>query len=306
MALRVAADLRFEVGREDGTTVHGLVRGAGNRLRVEVDRPGAFAGRADAPAIRSLAETLAGTGVVVEVHSEGRHLVSLGAVRAPWWQRRATGSRRIRMGSLRGAWTAARARAGGSGAAVLPSSELSPPLPLWPLAPTFQRRPRRPPGTTHDAAHGGGPRLVLFRADVRAGDRQPLYWLGEETVIGSDPGCDVVLAGLAPHHAVVRHDEDDEYVVDELEGLTRVHGERLLGPLALRTGSRVTLGEHVLVYSRAEHADHGRPYAGRIGGELGRQETQAPRSTSGTAPEPDARRDPEPDPRRARAEPPPA
>lgn len=276
MALEVAADLTFEVEREDGSVLHGRVHGDHGRLRVDVDDPGAFAGRADAPAIRAIAEALAPLGLVVEVHASGRALVLLGAVSAPWWQRRATGSRRIRMASLRGAWTAARARAGRT-ESVMPSTELAPPLPMWPIAPTFQRRVRRPPGTTHDASRGGGARLVLFRPDVRAGSRQPLYWLGEETSIGSDPGCDVVLPGLEPRHAVVRHDDDDEYVIEAVAGITRMHGERLDRPRALRTGTRVTLGEHLLIFSRAEHADHGRPFGGRIGGEFGHQIPQPPR-----------------------------
>lgn len=279
MALLVAADLRFEVEREDGSAVSGHVRGDRGRLQLDVDDPGAFAGRADAPAIRAVAETLASMGLVVDVRASGRGLVSIGAVSAPWWQRRATGSRRIKMASLRGAWTAARARAR-STESVMPSAQLAPPLPMWPIAPTFQRRPRRSLGTTHDASRGGEARLVLFRHDVRAGSRQPLYWLTEETTIGSDPACDVVLPGLEPHHAVVRHDEDDEYVIESIAGVSRMHGERIVQPRALRTGSRVTLGPHVLVYSRAEHADHGRPFGGRIGGELGHQVPQPPRRST--------------------------
>ena len=48
------------------------------------------------------------------------------------------------------------------------------------------------------------------------------------------------------------------------------------GPQLLRTGARVQVGEHVLVYQREEFADHGRPYGGRVGGELGRQAPQGP------------------------------
>jgi hypothetical protein len=42
----------------------------------------------------------------------------------------------------------------------------------------------------------------------------------------------------------------------------------------LRTGNRVQLGGWTLVYWRAEYADHGRPFGGRIGGELGHQQPQ--------------------------------
>lgn len=277
MTLTVGADLRFEVGREDGSTVHGHLQGRDNRFVLEVDHPGAFAGRDDAPAIRVVAENLAARGMVVRVMSEGQHLVSLGDVKAPWWQRRATGSRRIRLGSLRGALTSARSRARGA-APVLPSRDLAPPLPLWPIAPTFQRRPRMGGGRTH--GQGGSPRLVLFKADVMAGERQPIFWLQEETVIGSDASCDVVLPGLAARQVVVRHSEDDEYVVTTLTGRARVHGAQIDDRVALRTGARLEVGEHLLVFSRAEHADHGRPFGGRVGGELGRQERQPPRAPS--------------------------
>ena len=45
----------------------------------------------------------------------------------------------------------------------------------------------------------------------------------------------------------------------------------------LRTGTRVELGGHRLVFFREEYADHGRPHGGRIGGEAGRQLPQPPR-----------------------------
>lgn len=277
MSLVVAADLRFEIGREDGSTVHGHLRGRDNRFELEVDHPGAFAGRDDAPAIRMIAESLATRGMVVRVMSDGQHLVSMGAIRAPWWQRRATGSRRIRIGSLRGALTSARSRARGADP-VLPSGDLAPPLPLWPMAPTFQRRPRMGGGRTH--GQGGSPHLVLFKAAVVAGERQPIFWLQEETVIGSDPTCDVVLPGLADRQVVIRHSGDDEYVVTTLTGRARVHGAQIDDRVALRTGARLEVGDHLLVFSRAEHADHGRPFGGRVGGELGRQGRQPPRGPS--------------------------
>ncbi len=276
MSLSVAADLSLEIACDDGSVVRAHLRDAADGLELDVDRPGVFAGRSDAPVVRAAAETLARYGLVVRVVSGGRHLVSVGAVRAPWWQRRATGSRRIRVGSLWGALVAARSRAGGA-RAVLPPVALVPPLPLWPLAPTFQQRPRIGTGSTH--VTGGSPMLVLFRPAVMAGDREPIYWLQEVTVIGSDPACDVVLPGLEPQHVIVRHDETDEYVVTTVTGRARVHGAQVGDDVALRSGARLEVGEHVLVFSRAEHADHGRPFGGRIGGELGRQARQPPRDS---------------------------
>ncbi len=75
---------------------------------------------------------------------------------------------------------------------------------------------------------------------------------------------------------MLRHDEDDEWVVESLAGVTRVHGAPVIRQV-LRTGARVTLGDHQLAYFREEHADHGRPFGGRVGGELGHQRSQPPR-----------------------------
>ncbi|MGB0101503.1 MAG: hypothetical protein WBP61_14595, partial [Nocardioides sp.] len=126
MTTLISAELDVELAVDGRTTVRGRLHGRSSRLVLEVDDPGAFAGSRDAPAIRDLADGLAAQGVVIRVVSNGRDLVSLGAVSAPWWQRRATGSRRIRLASLRGAWTAARARASGA-QPVLPDATLLPP-----------------------------------------------------------------------------------------------------------------------------------------------------------------------------------
>ncbi len=279
MGLVLAADLAFSLDRPGQEPVRGTVRGKGNRLQVELDDPAALAGAGDAPTIRVLAEALATRDVVVRVVHRGDHLVSLGAVSAPWWQRRFTGTRRIRLGSLRGVWTSARGRLR-STAAVLPDVALSPPATLWPLTPTMVRRPRRRPTTTHDPAHGGSPRLVLTKEAVGPGERSPIYWLRDGLTIGSHPASDVCLPGLAPAHARIEHDHDDEWVVVAVDGLTRVHGASVARQI-LRTGSRVDLGPHALAYSREEYADHGRPFGGRIGGELGRQLPQPPRGAQG-------------------------
>jgi hypothetical protein len=275
--LHVVADLSFAVEVPGGRTVHGTLRGAGNRFVLEVDDPGAFAGDRDAPAIRTLAAGLAGRGMAVRVVQDGRHLVTFGAVRAPWWQRRATGSRFIRLGSLRGAWTSARSRTRDT-APVLPDDSLTPPTTLWPPAPTFQRRPRRRVTTTHDPARGGGPRLVLVAGqDVWAGQRQAVYWLADTvTTIGSGQDCDVCLPQLPEVQAEVHHDEADELVIVARSPGVRVNGAQVRRQV-LRTGARVEVGPWQLAYYREEYADHGRPYGGRIGGELGHQRPQPPR-----------------------------
>jgi hypothetical protein len=276
VTLTMAADLTFQLDRPGRDPVHGRLRGADNRLVLEVDQPGVFAGAGDAASVRGLADLLGAQGVLVRVVHRGEHLVSLGAVSTSWWQRRLTGSRRIRLGSLRGVWTSVRSRARAT-PAVLPDSGLAPPTTLLPLVPTLRRRPRRPVTTTHDPARGGGARLVLIKQSVWPGERLPVYWLDDEMTIGSDPSCGLVLAGLESIHARIRHDQADEWVVDAVAGVTKVHGAPVISQL-LRTGARVELGGHQLAFYREEYADHGRPHGGRIGGELGHQVPQAPRS----------------------------
>ncbi|ANH37003.1 hypothetical protein I601_0551 [Nocardioides dokdonensis FR1436] len=283
MSTQVSADLRFSLEREGRSDLHGHLSGVGNRLTLDVDDPGAFAGAGDAPVIRQVAAELAARDIVLRVVRGETHLVTLGAVRAPWWQRRLTRSRRIRLGSLRGAWTSARSRAAGRGP-VLPGLDLSPPATLWPPFPTMHPQGRRRVTTTHDPAGGGNPRLVLVREQVWGGERQPVFWLAERQSIGSDASCDIVLPGLEPVHAVMTHDERDEYVVHPVAGLSRVHGAPVVEPVLMRTGSRLDLGGHHLVFTREEHADHGRPHGGRVGGELGHQAPQPPRPQAPRAP----------------------
>ena len=272
---RVDADLSFSLEREGRTPITGRLTGADNELVLEVSDPGAFAGAGDAAGIRALAETLAERGVRVRVEHDHTHLVSLGAVRAPWWQRRATGSRRIRLGSLRGAWTAARSRVGDR-EAVLPSSSTLPPATLWPIAPTFSPRSRRRVTTTHDPGRGGSARLVLEKEAMWGGEKQQVFWLEDGLSIGSHPESGIVLPGTEERHAVLHHDEHDEWVVVAVDGATRVHGARVERQI-LRTGARIQVGDRTLAFRRDEHADHGRPYYGRVGGELGRQVPQPPR-----------------------------
>jgi hypothetical protein len=279
----VSADLDFVLEQEGEPALTGRLRGRHNRLVLEVDDAAAFAGGEDAPVIRGLAEALARRGLTLRVEQGERHLVTLGAVHAPWWQRPFTRSRRIRLASLRGAWTSARARAADRDS-VLPGASLLPPTTLWPLAPTLRTRPRAARATTHDPARGGAPRLVVTKDSYLPGERQLVIWLHDGLTIGSGDAADVRMPGLQPVHAVLRHDEDDEWVVEAVAGVTRVHGAPVVRQI-LRTGARVVLGPHHLAFFREEYADHGRPYGGRIGGELGHQRPQPPRPSGASAPD---------------------
>lgn len=278
-SLQVRADLCFSADVPGLGRVTGELTGSGDELELRVSDPVFFAGRRDAARLRGVAAALAGLGVRVSVTAGGHRLLELGATRTGWLHRRLTGSPHLRVVGLRGAAAGLRGR-GRTGAQVLPGRELLPPATLFPLAPTFRRRPLVPVTTTHDPRHGGSPRLVLAVSDgPRPEDGRVVFPLrGERTAFGSDSSCDVRLTGLAPLQATVVHDQDDELVlVDESgAGTTRVNGlpvERKI----LRTGNRVELGGWTFAYWRAEYADHGRPFGGRIGGELGHQQPQPAR-----------------------------
>lgn len=270
------ADLRFSVSVPGHEPVAGTLVGSGRRLELRLADPVAFAGRGDSGAVRGVADLLAGYGVTVSVIAGERPLLELGSTSANWLQRRLTGSRNLRIVSLRGALAGARGRASGA-EAILPGKALVPPPTLFPVAPTFGRRPAPPISTTHDPRRGGNPRLVVTVGNKRLPDSGVLIHplRNDVTTIGSDPSCDIRLAGLEPLHAVVEHDDHDELVLLDRAAnrTTRVNGlpvERRV----LRTGARVEIGAWILAYRRAEYADHGRPFGGRIGGELGRQKPQ--------------------------------
>ena len=297
----VEADLCFSVEVPGETSVTGSLEGTGSDLVLTVSDPAAFAGSDDAAGLRRLADELSRLGLTVQVRD--RHdvpLLTMGDVRCPWWQRPITRSPHLRVAGLRGFAAAGRGLARGE-SATLPKGALAPPATPYPLAPTFLRRPVRRVTTTHDPGRGGLPRLVeLLTDDTSTLAGPPVHWLQQErTLIGSDPGCDVVLPGLAPRHAEVHQDEADEFTIVALDPETRVHGRRV-STAVLRTAARIELGpegeRRVLTFVREEYADHGRPYGGRIGGELGHQRSQPRRpvqeQADGTSPPPQEGHDP--------------
>ena len=279
MSLTVDADLHFSASMPGAREVTGHLTGSGTSLTVRVSDPFVFAGRPDAEAIRGLAEGLAHGGLTVTVVGPSGPLVTLGAPRTSWLQRRLTRSRHIRIERGAGLWSLARGRAQAANAGALPVGDLAPPPTMWPPAPTFLRR-RRAVTTTHDPAHGGNPRLVMASPPHPTPEDVPRVFplRGGVVTIGSAPEADIRLPGLAPQHAEVHHDELDEFSVVRIGSAdVRVNGapqDRAL----LRNATRLELGEWTLSFSREEYADHGRPYGGRIGGELGHQRSQPPRT----------------------------
>lgn len=269
----VNADLTVSIDTGD-KQLEAHLRGSGTDLHLKVSDPSAFAGSRDAQGIRDIADMLARAGLRVHVENEqGSRLLTIGDVRAPWWQLPFTRTRHLRVRASRGLFAAARGRTKPD-RQLLPSSGLGgPPTPL-PIAPTFMRRAVKHVRTTDSPWGGGGPRLVLSPTDGVHRSELPVYWLQPEvTSIGSDEACDIVLPGLAPRHAEVRREDGDEYALIALEGPVRVHGETVRHRL-LRTSARVELGGRTLTFVREEFADHGRPHGGRVGGELGRQRRQ--------------------------------
>jgi hypothetical protein len=268
--LRLSADLTFSVS-VDGRQMSGTLTGDGSDLHLRVSDPYLLGGSGTEPA-RALARELAVRGIRLRVSAD-RPLVTLGEGRSSFLQRRVTGSPHIRVASLAAALRLVRLRR-----ARPAKTPLVPPATPLPLLPTLLRRPRQP-RLTHDPDGGGYPRLVMAPSPhPRADERQPEFLLTDRTTIGSDPSCDVVLPSLDPLHAEVRRCEGDEFVLLPLcsGSAVRVHGAVVHTEALLRTGTRMQLGPWTLTYLREEYADHGRPYGGRIGGELGRQRPQPP------------------------------
>lgn len=278
--LTVDADLEFTLDLSGARSVRGSLTGSGKHLQLRVSDPFLFAGKTDASAVRGISDGLARQGVSLTVVSPAGPLVTLGVPRTSWLQRRVTGSRHIRVERRARLWSLVRGRAQAPAGGALPRAELAPPTTLFPLAPTFRRRRRQPVTTTHDARGGGNPRLIMApAAHPLPGDRQEAFRLrGQVTTIGSDAACDIQLAGLDPFEAEVRHDPADEFVLVRLgrPGTTRVNGASVDTAL-LRTASRVDIGDWTMSFYREEYADHGRPYGGRVGGEIGHQRRQPAR-----------------------------
>ena len=201
MALDVTVDADLELTFElpGARPVTGSLTGSGTALELRVSDPFLFAGRSDAGAIRGVADGLARRGLTLTVVAPTGPLVTLGAPRTSWLQRRVTGSRHIRVERGAGLWSlcaagcrpprAARCRRG-----------------TWPRRPQCSRWHRRscggraplPPRMIRPAA--GTPDSSWLPATTRGREtaRRCSGCAARTTTIGSDPGCDIVLEGLAP------------------------------------------------------------------------------------------------------------
>ncbi|KQX75768.1 hypothetical protein ASD10_11635 [Aeromicrobium sp. Root472D3] len=279
--LHLEADLTFDIevpgeGGRPGGSLHGTVTASGNHVVITSDDIMSVAGQPSRDAVRGVAAELARLGLAVEVVGPDGSIVTLGAVSAPALQRLVTRSRHMRLGSWSRVLRAVVARRPSApGAVDLTSSGLPPGTP-WPPVPL--RPMPRVVTTTHDPVGGRGhPRLYLSDTSVPGAERRvgvfelPL----DGVVIGSAEGSGLRLEGVDDVQAEIVRTADDEYelVARSARVLSTVGGLQLPRQ-TLRTGSRIQLGPWRLSYVRDEFADHGRPYGGRIGGELGRQRTQ--------------------------------
>ena len=282
--LNVSANLQFSIiaatsGGTAAEPINGTVTGRGARLRIVVDDLGGTDRTSARQLLRELGRILASQRLQATIHNADGLLATVGDVRPSLLGRCLIRSRYVRPGSPATLLKALR-----SSRRRFPLASLVPPPMPWPVAPTFQRLPRRVT-TTHDPKSGGRPRLFFAGSDnPLPGEETYVFHLrvGSVTTIGSGPDCDLVLDGLESRQAEIRRDEDDEYVVVATGTMPcRVHG-RTVGTVngrpgysqPLRTGSRIDLGPWSMIYFRLEYADHGRPYGGRIGGEAGHQRPQ--------------------------------
>jgi len=276
--MRIQSDLSFSFEEPTtdglaGRSISGSIQADGTHLELFADSIPEVSVRSAAPLLRRAAAGLAARGLTLSVRGPEGVVLTIGAVKARALDRLLTRSRHVRLESLRTVARAVRQRSGST--TRLRLSELLPPPTARPVAPTFRRLPRRVT-TTHDPSGGGSPRL-LFAADSTQGlDTRVFYLKRGSTTIGSSDACDLVLTGIHALHAEVVRNDDDEYVLVHRESASpsRINGRPVVGEQILRTGSRIELGSWVMSYFRAEESDHGRPYGGRIGGELGYQRPQ--------------------------------
>jgi len=276
--LQLEADLSFRCTLPDGSPgVTGSVTADGPTINVVVTGPLAVAGKSSRLLVRQVAEALAKRRLRIIVRGPGGTIIAFGDVPVPRWQRLLTRSPHIRLGNVREVrrmlkrpTTAVRGRR--------PAPVVFPPLTMFPLFPTVSTLGLRPVTTTHDPRGGGMPRVIFAsRPQPRVGELPRVEHLTKDrTTFGSSDTCDVTIAGLQPMHAVIERTEADEYLLTHLasQGTSTVAGVPAQRSL-LRTGARIALGATQLTYFREEYADHGRPFGGRQGGEIGYQRPQA-------------------------------
>ncbi|TFD68982.1 FHA domain-containing protein [Cryobacterium ruanii] len=299
--VRLHIDLAFSLeepsvrpdGSSDGSTgdtfgardtMQGTVTAEGTEITIFTSNPEMFVqGRAlNLEPLRALAAELAARKLTVSITGPVGLIARLGDVQASVTQRLVTRSPHIVLGSRNALGPLVQARLRGQ--ARMPVVIPLPPSTVFPIAPTFDRRNRRKVTTTHYTPGSGRPRLIFVVGSQNWNGQMPREFnlLPGTTTIGSSPEADLQLAGLKPLHAEIRHDNNDEYrlfAIGEVAGSSRPaeDGRSIGNGQILRTGSRLEMGPWRMGYFREEFADHGRPFGGRVGGELSVQKPQPPR-----------------------------
>lgn len=278
-------DLRFSLDEPDdaGNPLTGSVTANGLDIEVFLSNPERFVHNhlTSLVDLRTVAAGLAEHSLVVSLFGPDGLIARIGAVNAPLAQRMMTRSPHVMLGTT----TAVTALLKKWRQGTPPEHRLGlPPSTPFPLVPTVARRIKRTVTTTHYTPGSGRPRLI-FVVGSENWDGQPpreFNLLPGITRIGSGPDVDLRLDGLDNLHAEIRHDGNDEYVL-VAHGVVG-GGSRTANPaqgLILRTGARIEMAGWRMGYFREEYADHGRPYGGRLGGELSVQKPQPGRRPRG-------------------------
>ncbi|WP_105035782.1 FHA domain-containing protein [Cryobacterium aureum] len=264
--------------------MQGTVTANGTEITIFTSNPEMFVqGRAlNLDPLRGLAAELAARGLTVAVTGPVGLIARLGHVQASVSQRLMTRSPHIVLGSRNALGPLVQARLRGK--SRMPVAIPLPPSTVFPLAPTFDRHRRGKITTTHYTPGSGRPRLIFVVGSENWNGQMPREFnlLPGTTTIGSSADADLQLPGLKPLHAEIRHDHNDEYrlfAIGTVAGSSRPteDGRSIGNGQILRTGSRLEMGPWRMGYFREEFADHGRPFGGRVGGELAVQKPQPPR-----------------------------
>jgi hypothetical protein len=248
-------------------SLEGTIRASGTEVTITANHPELLGSRRSVSLarLRDISQEIAALGFSVTLCGPAGLIASIGDVKSSVVHRALTGSPHVRLGSAAAVAPLLRQK---STSAAMPF----PPMTLFPLVPTVVRNSRDHISTTHYTPGSGRPRLV-FVIGSENWDGTPARefdLLPETTLIGSGADADLTLPGLGKTTALIRHDSRDEYVL-EVAGMA---------PVTLRTGARIELGDWRMAFFRAEFADHGRPWGGRLGGELSHQRPQQERHRS--------------------------
>ncbi|RAX47809.1 FHA domain-containing protein [Arthrobacter sp. AQ5-05] len=276
--MRFDIDLAFSVKMPstegtDPAGISGTVKADGKVITITADSLSVFPSprSIDPTALNDFAVKLKNAGITMVIDGPQGTIASLGNVKPNLTGLLGSKSKAVRMGKLE-ASKGLMGRGRGPGAI----EPLRIPGTFFPLLPTFRKRYRRPPTTTHYARGGGRPRIIFVKDSESWDGKAPkvLNVIDEVTEIGSAPGVGLELPGLEPVHARIVHNELDEYVLVAVGAVGGSAGLKPGSEYTLRSGARMELGDWRLVFFREEYADHGRPFGGRNGGELSFQKPQ--------------------------------